>query len=156
MTDSRTLQEAYESATSSSNLTLDPEKRTDADILVASAWSDAQLGEALARLNTKCTLSRVLEISQQLQLPRRRIPEEIIPHTLHWWLHQTCTDCNGHGYTKTPGAPALSAHQCPVCKGTGKKRIPHGEDGKRLANLLDNCVHSWRQSLKGRFKHQAQ
>jgi hypothetical protein len=154
LTERRTLDEAYESATDSTNLTLTADKRSDCDILIASSWSDSRLGAALVRLHTKATLGRVTEIADQLSLPRRRINEEIIPQVLHWWLHQACTACDGHGKTKIPGTPTLSAHQCPVCYGSCKKRIPFGEEGKRLANLLDDCVSRWRDSLRRRFQHQ--
>jgi len=156
MTDKRTLEEAYESATQSSDLSLSPEKRGDVDILIAAGWTDSRLGGALLRLHTKATMNQILEVLDQIERVTRNrgFSMETSEKVLAWWLDQTCKHCDGHGRTKIPGAPTLSAHQCPVCRGSGKKRIPHGEDGKWVANLLDDCVNKWRQSLKGRFRHQ--
>ena len=157
MTDKRTLEEAYESATDSSDLSLQLDKKGDADILIASGWSPVRLGSALARLHTKATLNDIVLILEQIaRYTQPKGMSLVIPErVLAWWLDQNCKSCDGHGYTKVPGAPALSSHQCQVCRGTGKRQTPHGEDGKWVANLLDTSVSRWRQSLKGRFKHQA-
>ncbi len=47
----RTVEEAYTRAgTSSSNLKVDPDRRGDADVLIAAGWSPGMLGGALMRL----------------------------------------------------------------------------------------------------------
>ncbi len=49
----RTIEEAYESACSASNLKVLSEGCTDADVLIAAGWSDTSLGMALMRLQSE-------------------------------------------------------------------------------------------------------
>lgn len=101
-------------------------------------------------------LKTVPEVSHQLYLraERRGTPVEAVGPSLAWWLDQKCVPCGGLGKTTIPGTPALSAHNCPACRGSGKKHQPHGENGRWLTNLMDSSVNSARKSLKGRFVHQ--
>ena len=53
MSEARTIEEAYESATSTSNLKVVAERRGDGDILIAAGWSNEYLGLALLRLHSE-------------------------------------------------------------------------------------------------------
>lgn len=200
MNDFRTIEEAYESACSTSDLGVEPDKKKPVDILIAGGWSDSRIGMALLRLRSewessekprfpdpylvaklgtqlgdhgraktlahtwytnelkmlRLKLKGLPAVSHQLYLKaeRKGIPREIIPQVMAWWLSQTCLACGGHGKTLIPGSPTLSSHDCQVCRGTGKKKLPEGQNGRWLANLMDASVNSAKQSLKNRFVHQ--
>ncbi|MFD2298387.1 hypothetical protein QRO11_12095 [Paracidovorax citrulli] len=79
-------------------------------------------------------------------------PDRAVAAILRWWLGPTCTACSGRRYEAIPGTDRLSAKACRQCKGTGHAPIPQGELGRRLANYLDECVHSARGSM-GRRLH---
>ncbi|QHJ00101.1 hypothetical protein GT347_20220 [Xylophilus rhododendri] len=49
----RTTEEAYTSATMSSNLRVEADRRGDADILIAAGWSKSRIGGALLRLHSE-------------------------------------------------------------------------------------------------------
>lgn len=76
----------------------------------------------------------------------------LVPTILYWWLSPVCLACGGHGRTKIPGAPMLSAHTCKSCKGTGQKPIPHGHAGRALATCFDDLAASAKGSMKRRLK----
>lgn len=71
---------------------------------------------------------------------------------IRYWLDQTCGACHGLKWQQIPGTPALSAKPCHHCCGSGFGAVPHQEQGKRLANYLDDCVSRARQSLKNRLR----
>lgn len=152
----RTFEEAYASASESSDLTLTADKRGDADVLIAAGWSESRLGGTLMRLQTKASMQQVLEVLDQIERVTRNrgISMEATEKVLAWWLKQACKPCNGLKFIKVPDAPTLSTKACPACRGSGLRAVPHGPDGKWVANYLDDCVSRWRASLKGRFQHQ--
>lgn len=49
----RDIEESYTSATAASNLTVKSERRGDADLLIAAAWSKSRIGAALLRLHSE-------------------------------------------------------------------------------------------------------
>jgi hypothetical protein len=49
----RTTEEAYASATHSSNLRVEADRRGDADVLIAAGWSMSRIGGALLRLHSE-------------------------------------------------------------------------------------------------------
>lgn len=200
MLEPRTIDEAYESAASTSNLLVKAERRGDADILISAGWSCEHLGMALLRLRSewesaakpkipdpylvtklgeqlgdvarakelahtwyanelmmlRLRLKGLPSVSRQLYLKaeRKGLPREVIAPVLAWWLSQACVACGGHGKTLIPGTPALSAHNCPECRGSGKKKLPEAQHGRWLANVLDASINSAKMSLKQRFVHQ--
>lgn len=77
--------------------------------------------------------------------------EKSIAVVLHW-LDHTCRACDGSKFQRIPNTPALSVKVCKCCRGTGVVRIPFGEDGRRLANYIDDCLHSARNSIKKRLR----
>ena len=71
---------------------------------------------------------------------------------IRFWLDQTCPVCHGLKWQLVPGSPALSNKPCRPCGGNGLAHAPHGSEGKRLVNYLDDCVSRARQSLKKRLR----
>jgi hypothetical protein len=53
MNESRTIEEQYTSAGNADDLTVTSERRTDADVLIASGWTPGLLGGALMRLHSE-------------------------------------------------------------------------------------------------------
>ena len=53
MTEARTVDEAYSSAGNTSDLTVKAERRSDADVLIASGWTPGLLGGVLMRLHSE-------------------------------------------------------------------------------------------------------
>ena len=49
----RTLEEAYSSATTASDLRVEADRRGDADMLIAAGWSMSRIGSALLRLHSE-------------------------------------------------------------------------------------------------------
>lgn len=75
-----------------------------------------------------------------------------VPSIVAYWLDQTCTHCHGLKFLPAPGAPALSTKACRACDGTGVARVPHGSDGRRIANYIDDCVSRARDSLRKKLR----
>lgn len=74
---------------------------------------------------------------------------------LLWWLDQTCPECHGTRYETVPGTNRHSAKACRSCGGTGSRTLPHGQEGKRLANLFDDCVARSRAQMKRALRFRA-
>lgn len=53
MNESRTIDEQYTSAGNADDLTVTSERRTDADVLIASGWTPGLLGGVLMRLHSE-------------------------------------------------------------------------------------------------------
>jgi hypothetical protein len=67
---------------------------------------------------------------------------------VHWWLAQACPECGGTKFQVVPGTGRHSAKACPECLGTGKRVLPHNQEGRRLANFLDQCVERARAGIR--------
>lgn len=140
----------YETATVTHDLSAD---RHAIDHIIAAGMSKHRIGHDLMRLHTRPT-KRAFDALVAVLHSRAtdEVPVAFAANVLAWWLDQTCKHCDGHGYTKSPGAPALSAHKCNKCHGSGKSNIPHGSIGKAIANDIDDCVASARASIKMRLR----
>jgi hypothetical protein len=66
---------------------------------------------------------------------------------LLWWLDQTCHHCHGTKYEIVPGTNRQSGKLCRTCQGSGLMPVPHGQDGRRLANWLDGCTQLARTQI---------
>lgn len=76
--------------------------------------------------------------------------EKSIAVVLHW-LDNTCKTCDGTKYQRIADTPYTSSKVCKCCRGAGVVGIPFYDDGKRLANYMDDCLHSARISFKKRL-----
>ncbi len=70
---------------------------------------------------------------------------------LHW-LDHVCPACDGLKFLPIKGTPTLGVEACKMCSGTGITRTPHGEDGRRIENWLDECVAAGRQQIGARLR----
>ncbi|MDZ7863012.1 hypothetical protein [Acidovorax sp.] len=181
----RTVEEAYTRAgTSSSNLKVDPDRRGDADVLIAAGWSPGMLGGALMRLRGEWDsvaaprftqdsvahqrrshpdadvvqlLSRLRSLAQVLEAVERWAAAKgladartLARTSVCYWLDPTCRACLGRGSALVPGTPMLG-RLCKACGGSRKASEPMGQDGRRLLNMLDDCVSRRNQSMKKRL-----
>ncbi len=99
------------------------------------------------------TMSRVVGILTEWAY-KRALPE---PHALaqdvvSFWLDNNCRSCHGRGHEVIHGSPVLG-RQCRKCGGSGKRQAPGGEVGKAALNMMDECVHVARQSMRLRLRN---
>ena len=170
----RTIEESYTSATQSSNLRCEADRRTDVDVLIAAGCTPGILGGALMRLHSEYdrssekqartatdaillmgklkSLPRVLEVIEAWAVLRgldapKRLAQAVVAH----WLDARCQPCHGRGHELIPGTPSLG-RQCKVCKGTGKRKEPMGEAGRKALNMCDEAVAVARASMAKRLR----
>lgn len=172
--DIRTIEESYVSATSTSNLRVEADRRGDGDVLIAAGWAPGILGGALLRLHSEFdstamrlgsrtdalrlygqlkSLPRVLELLTAWATGRGiDAPQALAQAVTAHWLHSTCTHCHGRGKDVIAGTPSLGK-QCRACGGTGKRKEPRGEAGRMALNMMDEAVMGARISIKKRLRN---
>ena len=173
----RTTEEAYVSATQSSNLRCEPDKRTDLDVLIAAGCTPGILGSALMRLHSEYDSSSekqartgtdaILLMGKLKSLPRvlealegwatlrgLDAPGKLAQAAAAYWLNSMCSACEGRGHERVAGTPMLG-RQCKVCRGTGKRKEPMGEAGRLMLNVMDDAVMVARNSIKRRLRNSA-
>jgi len=212
------VDEQYARAINASNLRVetDASRRSQADILVASAWSSSRIGAILMRLHTEyqgsqhprrlskdavhalaltidvpkdsppsrktaiqlakawktaddwyghevgLLLSRMKSlpaVRQQLAIKatewRSDQPLDLAISLLIWWLDRVCPVCHGTKWDVAPGTGRHNGRVCNKCKGTGEVSIPCGQDGRRMANFIDDCVLRWLSSTRRGLRESA-
>ena len=173
----RTTEEQYTSATQSSNLRCEPDRRTDVDVLIAAGCTPGILGGALMRLHSEFdsssekqartatdaillmgklkSLPRVLEALEGWALLRGLdAPGKLAQAVTAYYLDSMCSACEGRGHERIAGTPSLG-RQCKVCRGTGKRKEPMGETGRQMLNMMDDAVMVARNSMKRRLRNSA-
>lgn len=213
--DAITIDEAYTSATHASNLRveMDADRRSNADVLIAAAWSPSRLGGALLRLHSEFDgaqhprrmtpaaigayaktiapapglaekeaaldqitkardfaneqyrheamlllgrLKTLPEVRNQLAFRAQMWgvfkPEDVAFAVLIWWLDPICKGCHGIKFELIKDTPIKSTKLCKSCRGTGEAPLPHREEGRRLANYIDDCIQRARDSMKNRLR----
>jgi hypothetical protein len=104
-----------------------------------------------------CSLRSRSAVWEQLALWSRAkgvSPETVAEALLHW-LDPTCPVCEGHGFKKVPGQPALSARRCEHDRCAGGRLMP----SLRCFVVLDhieNCTVAARQALKRNLSNMRQ
>jgi len=179
-TEKPTIDETYSRAGNTSDLTVDPEARGAADVLIAAGMvglsPSKSLGMALMRLHSEydgasrlredATMLDVAMLAARLRgLPgvvgavteRAAVwgmeqPKDKALAVVLWWLDKQCRRCTGRMFEPIPGTPALSAIRCRVCNGTGESHLPNGSDGRRLVNYIEASLHAGRDGLKRRLQ----
>ena len=101
-------------------------------------------------------LHRVSQRAKEAQEDYLRAKVKIGP-VIRYWLDQTCPRCNGRRFQVLPGTSRLSNKTCPPptqggCGGSGVAPVPMGQDGRKLANHMDECAHRYRQRMSARKK----
>lgn len=117
----------------------------------ANEWHLQELRTLVGKLKT------LTEARNQvaLQAMKWQIPDPVptAGAVIRFWLDQTCNACDGLKWKRTPGAPSLSNRMCTTCNGTGISSIPYGQDGRRLANFMDDCVSIARRDIRKRLQN---
>ena len=159
------IAEQYSTATTSSNLRVEADKRSSADILIASGLSNSRMGAACMRLLTEFGSAASNRTDQKLMLMRLKslttVVEQVKQQAIHWrmvdadalalsvvahWLDSSCKACHRLGFERVPGSPALSNRMCKACKGLRDQPIPGGQAGTRLQAYMGDCISRWRQA----------
>lgn len=70
---------------------------------------------------------------------------------LRWWLAQACPECGGTKFKVAEGTGRHTGKACQECGGTGKRDLPHAQEGRRLANFMDQCVERARAGISRRL-----
>lgn len=168
------IDESYQVAGNASDLTVEADRRGAADVLIAAGWSPTRIGGALMRLQSEYDSAQRQGTSrtdaQLLRIKLRSLVSVKEPLTVQatawsmedaeekaaavvlWWLDRACRRCTGRRFELIPGTPALSNRACKACGGLGEANIPHGQEGRRLANFMDQCVYRAKQSMRGRLQ----
>ena len=150
--------ERYGIATNAKNMRVEADRFSQADVLIAAGWSQSRTGAALIRLYSEWDASERpqeadfgLKFSKLKSLPLVRAalrnyvlrwkpaieaPDDLIAEVIAWWLDGVCSVCNG----AQPKPVASGRLVCPSCKGSGKRRIPKGDAGRKLANFIDDAL----------------
>lgn len=174
MSEHRTIEEGYQSATNSGNLAVDLEHRTDADWMIASGWSHRQLGADLMRLQSEwsgfkrnanpaldeANAREAIDRLRTLPSARKKLvalvhryglrddAESTVLKVLIYWLDDTCQHCHGQGYVLVSGTPRLSGKRCKSCRGSGKKTAPGRAEARKLLCAMDQAVMLHRDYLR--------
>lgn len=153
-----TIAERYVNAGRSSNLrceTGEDAPMGDTAILIAAGWSPARIGAALMRLHTKVDRNGLEQVHAQIMIQAEfwgiERPAAVSAAVLSWWLRRVCGVCHGVRLEAIAGTPSLSSRLCHACKGTGEAKLAYGDNGKRLAEWLDNCKVHAAASIKKRL-----
>lgn len=175
------IEEQYQTAGNTSNLTVEAERRGAGDVLIAAGWSPSRIGSALLRLHSeydggeksqrrgagktdaillagrlKSLPGIMVQVTSKAREWGQDAPESGARAAILWWLDRTCRRCHGRRYELIPGAPSLSSRACTSCRGSGEASVPNGQDGRRIANFLDDCVQRARQDIKRRLRPNAE
>jgi len=164
-TDKPGIEEQYQTAGNTSDLTVEADRKGAADILIASGWSQSYGGMALLRLHTEWTSARprmftaqhVADQAATLPLKKgkpdlkraradllaaylavvKELADKLRGRTqiMEHLLHWAALK----GIDAAVVGPTLThwlAPQCPACGGLGKRRLP---DAPVLAESCDHC-----------------
>ena len=161
------IEEQYSQACTSSNLRVEADKRSPADVLIASGMSNSRIGGALMRLRTEYGADSVprrhaTETDHRLMMARlKTLPTVLAAVTAqaqHWgidrpeavaltvvshWLDNVCRHCEGRGKQRVKDTPMLSAVNCKHCGGKGKIELTHGSAGRRIEGFISDCINDW-------------
>lgn len=140
--DKPSIEERYVAATNSRDLSLKPQARTDADILLAAGYAaagNARASLALEFYRLKATgdlaeFRRLSDIAgswlcgRSMRKGRRKMAmiqaRDLATRVLFWWRAPACQPCGGRGHPLMPNSPVINfGHDCDVCRGTGQYPI---------------------------------
>ena len=117
---------------------------------VEKATGEAAKADAEARVK-QCELVNSLARGREWKEDWDRASEKAVA-VLRYWLDQTCGTCHGRKFRLIEGTPSLSNKVCSACGGSGVAQVPHQQEGRRLANYLDQCVHRARQRISNNLR----
>lgn len=116
------------------------------------AAQDHNTQQAKLLMGNLKTMPRVVGILAEWAAVRA-LPD---PHALAqavvlFWLDSNCRSCHGRGHEAIPGTPSLG-RTCKACNGSGKRKEPKGEAGRRMLSLMEDCVTRARTQMKRRLR----
>lgn len=155
--DTPETEERYGLAAGTGNLKITSHTVGAADILVAMAWSRAQLGAAMIRVLSnretgtsqdnlrRQVLGAIAGYARKEWMPQ---PESTAARAMDWWMNSKCQTCQGRKWELQPGRRTTSTKRCKPCAGTGMKPLPAGQEYRKLATYIEDCIASagsWRR-----------
>jgi len=148
-----TVRERLLAAFTGTDLSVDTERRTDADYLIALGLAQQRAGRASGaamRLQLTCAddyrkaRDLVRDLAKKLNAKRGwRLTMAHAGHVgelaLAHHVFPACPACDGRGREKPEGAPYLSGNICRPCHGTGKRPIQrrHQEQIRQVIEALE-------------------
>jgi hypothetical protein len=127
-----------------------PKERKASAHKLAHAHNLQELGLFLGKL--KALPDVRLQVSIQLLRWNILDVEEKAVQIVRWWLAQTCPMCSGTKYQVVEGTNRHGSKCCRTCNGTGLREIPFGQEGRRTATWMDQCVERARASIGRRLR----
>lgn len=146
MSDTRSTAEGYLSATNSSDLRVQADVRTDADLILAAAYASMgdprrMLALRVWRLQAPGDMAGARQIADELGAAMRKsvvgrrggflrgaapglmpavTAADLALTVLKWFSRPTCPSCGGRGHPMMKDAPVMDeSMDCPDCDGTG-------------------------------------
>jgi hypothetical protein len=117
----------------------------------ADDWYGHEVRLLLGRLKT------LPEVRHQLTMQADRWgvfnPADVASAVLMWWLFRVCPACSGIKFELIKETNVKSTKLCKCCRGSGEAKLPHLEEGRRLANHIDACIGEARSSIKKRLRN---
>lgn len=167
------ISERYITASNTSNLRINQDHVTDADVLIAAGLTPGILGHALMRLHGEWdafSRSRKIDRTEAIlalgQLKSLQACQSALVawatgkgmedagrvalSVLGYWLDSVCHPCHGRGFESIRNTPALGK-VCKCCEGSGRAKVPHGRDGHEALVLVELCVNQARDSMRRRL-----
>lgn len=156
--------ERYARATQSSDLSVRPNERCDADVLLAAGYAASNdrrrsIALDLYRMGVRNDLSGISSVAAEMsgwlthRLARkggRPMPkvarEALVMSVLRWWIKPACPFCNGTGYDVIEESNRLSDNACSNCHGSGKTPVgrevpgPLRKHAEWLGQQLDELI----------------
>jgi len=77
---------------------------------------------------------------------------QVCVEVLIWWMDKQCKVCNGTQWEVAAGSNRQSNRPCKACRGSGLAKLPRADDGRRLANYMDDSVQTARTSIRNRLR----
>lgn len=142
--------ERLATAANSKDLGLYPNQRSDADVLIAFALASREYGALSGSLTslhasgTQQSYQRALRfvyamtvkanMLQQWRMNRENLMK-VADLALRHHASPVCPHCKGRRWTLVPGSPALSAHPCQHCNGTGIRKVQ-----KKMRRQIEHII----------------
>mgnify|MGYP001559297126 CR=1 FL=1 len=129
----------------------------------AEAWHAHELGLLFQRLKTLPEVRAALVFHfKEKAATRWHAPRffpwaqvDAVPHivgaVLQWWLDPVCPACHGVKKKIIAGTGRTSSKDCHVCKGKGERKVPHGNEGRRVLSHINCCLREAVADLKRKF-----
>lgn len=157
--------ELYLRAISSTSLTIDPDRRTQADTIIAAGMcapqtSQRDLALRVWRLRASSEMQGARQLADDLAPMVMRMSvagvgkfsrptvsrikaAHIAMETLKWWCMQTCPACHGRGHPVILNTPKLdTTRDCHHCEGTGIRPMHRYVKNHALAQKLVDKLNS--------------